>query len=119
MLFLLNKTIIEIDGPEAYLARHWKRIGCGEPIALYASDAVNFAVMVVNEHLSDGLQLEPETATDLAALLIAKTGANAALFTGEAGVKLNVLPEVVLEGLQQALGGGEEEAADAFWETAA
>lgn len=119
MLFLLNKTIIEVDAPELHLARNWKRIGCGEPGSLFASDAVNFAIMVVNSHAADDIEIDPATATDLAALIIAKTGANAALFPGENNAKLNLLPEVVLQGLQKELGTGTSEPADRFWIDAA
>lgn len=119
MLFLLNKSIIEVDAPELHLARNWKRIGCGDPATLFASDAVNFAIMVVNSHATDNLAIDPQTATDLAALIISKTGANAALFPGENNAKLNVLPEVVLQGLQKELGTGTSEPAERFWIDAA
>lgn len=119
MLFLLNKTIIEVDAPELHLVRNWKRIGCGAPESLFASDAVNFAIMVVNSHADEGIELEPQTAIDIAALIIAKTGANAALFPGENNAKLNVLPEVVLQGLQKELGTGISEPAERIWIDAA
>ena len=119
MLFLLNKTIVEIDAPELHLTRNWKRIGCGEPSGLYASDAVNFAIMVVNSHINEGLEIDAQTATDMAALIISKTGANAALFSGENTAKLNLLPEVVLQGLQKELCTGASEPAERFWTSAA
>lgn len=118
MLFLLNSTIVEIDAPELHLAKHWKRIGCGEPSVMRASDAVDFAIMVVHGHVDEGLALEPETAQDLAALIIAKTGANAALFAGNNMAKLNVLPEPVLQGLQRALATGSSETVEGFWSNA-
>lgn len=103
MLFLLNKRILEVDAPELYLTKHWKRIGCGEPSALPAEEAVAYAVMVVNTHVHDGIELDAETSIDLAALLIAKTGANAALFTGTNEARLNVLAEPVLQALREEL----------------
>lgn len=119
MLFLLNKTIVQVEAPELHLANHWRRIGCGDPTSLLASEAVSFAVDVVNAHLHDGLEIEEQTAIDLAALLIAKTGANAALFTGMNEARLNVLDPFVLESLQIKLGTGEESKADTLWTSAA
>ncbi len=119
MLFLLNSTIVEIDAPELHLAKHWKRIGCGEPSVMRASDAVDFAIMVVRGHVGEGLAIEADTAQDLAALIIAKTGANAALFAGNNAAKLNVLPEAVLQGLQKALASGSGETLAGFWSSAA
>ncbi|MEO0883101.1 MAG: hypothetical protein AAFY34_10240 [Pseudomonadota bacterium] len=119
MLFLLNTSIIEIDAPELHLAKHWKRIGCGEPSSMRASDAVDFAIMVVSNHVSEGIEIDANTALDLASLIIAKTGANAALFKGNGSARLNVLAEPVLQGLQRELGKGSRETLDAFWADAA
>lgn len=119
MLFLLNKQVVQIETPELHLSRFWKRLGCGDPVNMLASDAVNFAVMLMNEHIHDGLELSHETAVDLAALLISKTGANAALFTGTNDARLNVLPDIVLEGLERELGKGVDNAADELWVGAA
>lgn len=119
MLFLLNTSIVEIDAPELHLAKNWRRIGCGDPSALRASDAIDFAIMVVHGHISEGLQIDETTAEDLAALIIAKTGANAALFPGQNDARLNVLPEPVLQGLQRELGKGSSESAESFWASAA
>lgn len=117
MLFLLNRNVIELDAPELYLEQNWKRIGCGDPVSMMASDAVNFSIMVVNAHLSDEMELSSETMMDIASLLVTKTGANAALFTGEEEARLNVLNEAVLENLRggKGLGVGREE----IWATAA
>jgi len=119
MLFLLNNQIIEIDAPELHLSRYWKRIGCGEPTALRASDAVDFAIMVMNAHVDEGIELEETVLQDLAALLISKTGANAALFNGSQSAKLNVLPEAVLAGLSGELGIGRRTATEELWSGAA
>jgi len=115
MLFLLNKRIVQIDAPEAHLSKFWKRLGCGDPANMLASDAVNFAVMLMNEHIHDGIELTNETAADLASLIISKTGANAALFTGTNDARLNVLPDIVLDGLQRELGNELDNAADKLW----
>ena len=119
MLFLLNKRIVQIETPELHLSRFWKRLGCGDPANMLASDAVNFAVMLMNEHIHDGLELTNETTVDLASLIISKTGANAALFTGTNDARLNVLPDIVLEGLERELGKGVETAAEKLWAGAA
>ncbi|MEM6410145.1 MAG: hypothetical protein AAF683_01260 [Pseudomonadota bacterium] len=119
MLFLLNTSIIEIDAPELHLAKHWKRIGCGDPSAMRASDAVDFAIRVVNNHVSEAMELDDTTSIDLAALIISKTGANAALFAGSGIARLNVLAEPVLRGLQSELGKGRIERLDELWTDAA
>ena len=49
MRFLLNNHIVEIEAPEWHLDRYWKRLGCGDPAVLTAEQAVQFAVMVVND----------------------------------------------------------------------
>ncbi|MEM7661955.1 MAG: hypothetical protein AAF292_06875 [Pseudomonadota bacterium] len=119
MLFLLNTSIVEIDAPELHLAKNWKRIGCGEPSAMRASDAVDFSIMVVNNHFAEGMELDETTAIDLASLIISKTGANAALFSGSSSARLNVLAEPVLQGLQRELGKGSSDTVDALWASAA
>lgn len=119
MLFLLNNQTVEIEAPELHLARYWKRIGCGEPTTLRASDAVDFAVMVVNAHSDEGISMDETVQQDLAALLISKTGANAALFNGSQTARLNVLPEAVLAGLAGQLGSGLESVTETVWSGAA
>ena len=117
MLFLLNREIIEVDAPEVYLAQNWRRIGCGDPVCMMASDAVNFSIMVVNSHIKEGIELENETMLDIAALLVTKTGANAALFTGTEEARLNVLNDVVLEKLRG--GRNLDVHSEDFWTNAA
>lgn len=119
MLFLLNNQIIEIDAPELHLSRYWKRIGCGEPTSLRASDAVDFAVRVVNAHTSEGIDMEETVQQDLAALIVAKTGANAALFDGSRTARLNILPEAVLAGLADQRGIGSRSVVEEIWSGAA
>lgn len=117
MLFLFNKTIVEVLSPELYLAKNWRRIGCGDPVRIMAGDAVNFATMVVNEHMEEGIDIDLQTQQDIAALLIAKTGANAALFTGANQAKLNILDEAILQGLRNQIGASAK--AETLWTDAA
>lgn len=117
MLFLLNRTIVDVDNPEHHLAQNWRRIGCGDPVRLLADDAVKFAAMVYNEHICDGIELEAETLQDIAALLITKTGANAASISGQQTVRLNVLDDVILRGLYDQFGSGVP--GDQIWTDAA
>ena len=84
-----------------------------------ASDAVDFAIRVVNNHVSEGMELDETTSLDLASLIIAKTGANAALFAGNGIARLNVLAEPVLLGLQSELGTGRVDRLDKLWTDAA
>ena len=76
MLFLLNDTVIEIDAPEAHLMQRWRAIGCGDPRQLRAQQAVAFAIeRYVGLH-SSNLEDQMLGRADIAALIIAKTGAN-------------------------------------------
>jgi len=98
MLFLLNDTVIEIDAPEARLLSRWRDIGCGDPRSLRAHDAVEF----VQRHYQSLADEKPEDALlDLAALIIAKTGANSLILkpTASGGLEphLRDVPPMVLE----------------------
>ena len=123
MLFLLNAQIINVDAPEAHLSQRWKSLGCGEPHALRARDALDFVRAVIDQHIRDGLTPDDELAADLAALIIAKTGANAALFLprseGESEPRLTTFPDLVLQKLQERLKGKPEMEAKDVWSAAA
>lgn len=80
MLFLFNDRVIEIDLPELRLARRWRTLGCGDPHGMRARDAVEFARSVVDQAARDLHPLEEDTQRDIAALIVAKTGANAIQF---------------------------------------
>ena len=101
MLFLLNDQIAEIETPEIHLTKCWKSLGCGDPYGMRAREALDFASRVVAEHTRNNIQLETTLVRDLASLIIAKTGANAALFpmfgdvAGDA--RLTILPETILQ----------------------
>ena len=105
MLFLLNDKVIEITAPEAHLMQRWREIGCGDPRLLRAQAAVEFAV----KHFlagqasasSDLLAVE----LDIAALIIAKTGANSLILkptpAGAFEPRLRDVPNLVLETYQR------------------
>ena len=105
MLFLMNDQITEIDIPEMHLARRWKSLGCGDPYGMRARDALAFTGRVVAEHVREGIRLEDSLLKDLGSLIIAKTGANAALFPafdGKVGEpRLTILPETILATLRE------------------
>lgn len=80
MLFLFNDRVVELDLPEMRLSRRWRTLGCGDPTALRAREAVEFARAVVDQARSEDTLLEDETILDIACLIVAKTGANAIQF---------------------------------------
>lgn len=105
MLFLLNGTVIEIQAPEAHLMRRWRAIGCGDPRELRAQQAIEFAVQKYAR-----LQLDPSEeqilgSLDIAALVIARTGANCLLLKPNAAggyePRLRDVPPLVLETYQR------------------
>ena len=101
MLFLLNDTVIEIDAPEAHLMQRWRTIGCGDPRQLRAQQAIEVAIA----HFVGLSTASPEEAslrkTDIAALVIAKTGANSLILKPNAAggyePRLRDVPPLVLE----------------------
>lgn len=107
MLFLMNDQIAEIDIPEMHLAKRWKSLGCGDPYGMRAREALDFAARVVSEHVKEGVCLEETLVQDLGSLIIAKTGANAALFPVYGGAvgepRLTILPETILASLKERM----------------
>ncbi len=107
MLFLMNDQIVEIDIPEMHLAKRWKSLGCGDPYGMRAREALDFVARVVAEHVKEDVRLEESLVQDLGSLIIAKTGANAALFpvfgssVGEP--RLTILPETILISLKERM----------------
>ena len=107
MLFLMNDQITGIDIPEMHLSKRWKSLGCGDPYGMRARDALEFVSRVMAEHVKEGIRLEESLLQDLGALIIAKTGANAALFpifghtVGEP--RLTILPETILASLKERM----------------
>jgi len=119
MLFLLNDQIIDVEAPEARLARRWKALGCGDPRALMARDALDFAKAVVTSHRVNETDMDAELMGDLAALIIAKTGANAALFLSKGEPRITLLPANILSTLQDKMDGGENVSVEEIWPKAA
>ena len=119
MLFLLNDQIIDVEAPEARLARRWKTLGCGDPRALMARDALEFAKAVVESHRKDETAMDADLMGDLASLIISKTGANAVLFLTAGEPRLTLLPANILASLQDKLSEGENVEVDEIWPKAA
>ncbi len=107
MLFLFNDTIAQIEAPEIHLLKRGTAMGCRDPHGLRAREAVEFARLKVEEALAEGGAPSAIMVADLAALIIAKTGANAALFPVRGRVvgepRLTIIPEAILETLRQRL----------------
>lgn len=101
MLFLFNDRIIDIELPELRLQRRWRILGCGDPLSLRARDAVEFARAVIDQAERDAQSIDHETLLDIAALIIAKTGANAIQFvprmSGPSEPRLSTISEAALE----------------------
>lgn len=101
MLFLLNSTIIDVPSPEIHLRSCWRRLGCGSPETMRAQDAISFVQSRIEDELKTGAALDPELVLDLAALVVAKTGANSLTFkstpSGKLEPRLQHVPRLVLE----------------------
>lgn len=101
MLFLLNTQIVELASPELRLLRRWRKIGCGDPTALRAQDAIGFVAQKVHEASRSHMVLDDSLARDLAALVVAKTGANCLQLrpapNGQLEPRLRTVPLAVLE----------------------
>lgn len=105
MLFLLNDHIVELSSPEAHLLGRWREMGCGDPRALRAQDAIEYAKNQVEGFARSGKLLDQQTLLDLAALIVAKTGANSLILkpaaSGRLEPRLRTLPQIVLETYQR------------------
>ena len=119
MLFLLNDRIVNVDAPEARLARRWKTLGCGDPRTMMARDAIDFTKAVIESHRVNDMVIDRDLAGDLAALIIAKTGANAALFIANNEPRLTLLPEGILASLADRMEKGDEVEVAEIWPKAA
>jgi hypothetical protein len=123
MLFLLNETVTEIEAPELRLLKRGTALGLEDIHAMRARDAIEYARARL-QHCHDQAAL-PDACllADLAALIIAKTGANAALFPLQGGrvsePRLTILPESILEALGARLAEGVRPDVREFWPRAA
>lgn len=105
MLFLLNDKVIEVATPEAHLLERWREIGCGDPRQLRAQDAVAFATACYRDQIEASAAPNPVLYADIAALIIAKTGANSLILkptaSGDVEPRLRDVPPLVLEAYQR------------------
>jgi len=100
-LFLLNDQVVELRDPEAHLHGCWRSLGCGNPRGMRAQEAIDFVGVIFKSiNRSEG-RFDVGLATDLASLIISKTGANALLMKPTSGggfeSRLRDLPQLVLE----------------------
>lgn len=122
MLFLLNDIVTEIEAPEMRLLIREAVFG-GDVQALRPREAMELARGRL-QVLHDRGQVPDQTVVDdLAALIIAKTGANAALFPVHDGrvaeARLTILPEAILDAVRTRLAEGRGTDTGAFWTRAA
>lgn len=105
MLFLLNDQVIEITAPEAHLLQRWRDIGCGDSRELRAQEAVQAATQIYTRLSAEGFVEADLSYLDIAALIIAKTGANSLILrpTANGGFepRLRDVPHLVLETYQR------------------
>lgn len=105
MLFLLNDTVIELDAPEARLMSRWRAIGCGDPRQLRAQQAIEIAIERFKNLSSESADGQAQCKADIAALVIAKTGANSLILKPNASggyePRLRDVPPLVLEAYQR------------------
>lgn len=101
MLFLLNDRIVKVALPEMHLERRWKMIGCGSPYGLRASEVIDFVRSRLDDARSSGEDVSEAEARDLAALIIARTGANSLILRhrsdGSSEPVLRLIPAPVLD----------------------
>jgi len=105
MLFLLNDKVIEIETPEMHLMQRRREIGCGDPRNLRAQQAVEFAIQRYSSLRDAAAEDVDAGQKDIAALIIAKTGANSLILKPNAAggfePRLRDVPALVLETYQR------------------
>ncbi len=123
MLFLLNEYVTEIEAPELRLLKRGPWLGFEDAHAMRARDAIEFAREKLQACLDESIQPDEAMVADLAALIIAKTGANAALFPVHEGrvaePRLTILPESILEAVRARLAEGAKPDIRQIWPRAA
>jgi len=119
MLFLFNDRVIDVELPENRVQKRWRRLGCGDPHLMRARDAIDIARAVVDQSGADGASLDEDTVHDLAALIIAKTGANAVQFvprvTGPSEPRLSTIAHEALEAFRAQSARREDETRQRTW----
>ena len=80
MLFLLNEYVTEIEAPELRLLKRGPSLGFEDVHSMRAREAIEFARAKLQDCHDQAAVPGEILVADLAALIIAKTGANAALF---------------------------------------
>lgn len=122
VLFLLNDVVTEIEAPEMRLLVRGANLG-GDVQGLTPREAMNLVRTRLQAVHDRGAVPERALIDDLAALIIAKTGANAALFPVHEGrvaeARLTILPEAILEAVCTRLAEGHRPDMGAFWTRAA
>ena len=118
MLFLLNEFVTEIEAPELRLLKRGPVLGFEDAHAMRARDAIEFARDKLQACLDENIQPDEAMVADLAALIIAKTGANAALFPVHEP-PLTILPESILEAVRARLAEGAKPDIRQIWPRAA
>lgn len=123
MLFLLNESVTEIEAPELRLLTRGPILGFEDVHAMRAREAIEFARSKLQVCVDQGEQPGEILIADLAALIIAKTGANAALFPIHDGrvsePRLTILPETILEAVRARLAIGAAPDIRQIWPRAA
>jgi hypothetical protein len=123
MLFLLNEVVTEIESPELRLLKRGAILGCDDVHAMRAREAIDFARARLQACHDRGTPPDPLLVADLAALIVAKTGANAALFPMHEGrvsePRLTILPESILEAVRTRIAEGAAPDIRQIWPRAA
>lgn len=123
MLFLLNDRVTSIEAPEMHLLKRGATLGFEDLHAMRAREAIDLVRARLQACHDAGIRADDALITDLAALIIAKTGANAALFPVHEGrviePRLTILPETILEAIRTRLAEGGTADLQQLWPRAA
>lgn len=123
MLFLLNEYVTEIEAPELRLLKRGAILGFEDIHSMRAREAIELARSRLQACHDAGAAPDTGLVDDLAALIIAKTGANAALFPVHEGrvsePRLTILPESILDAVRARLAEGVKPDIRQFWPRAA
>lgn len=123
MLFLLNEYVTEVEAPELRLLKRGPVLGFEDAHSLRAREAIEFARGKLQSCHDIGEGPGEILIADLAALIIAKTGANAALFPVHDGrvsePRLTILPESILEAVRARIAEGGDAGIRNIWPRAA